>query len=88
MGRIMHTEVQEQDIRGGKLIKSYSRMEVLTPKMKFQNDYGQAVEINFENFEAILAKEQFGLIPVKLKNGKIEWIRATAYEVLEAAAEE
>ena len=38
--------------------------------MKFENDKGQAVEINFQNFEAIVGRGQVGLTPVKFKNGK------------------
>jgi hypothetical protein len=38
--------------------------------MKFENDKGQPVEINFQNFEAILRGGQFGLVPVSLKTGE------------------
>jgi hypothetical protein len=56
--------------------------------MEFENDKGQRVEISFQNFEAILRGGQFGLIPVKLKNGKVEWVRTTEEEILKAVAEE
>lgn len=56
--------------------------------MKFENDTGQMVEINFQTFEAVLRGAQFGLTPVKLKNGKQEWLKATEEEILEAAVEE
>ena len=56
--------------------------------MKFENDTGQLVEINFQTFEAVLRGGQFGLTPVKLKNGRQEWLKATEEEILEAAVEE
>ena len=56
--------------------------------MEFQNDKSEPIDINFQNFEAILTGAQFGLIPVKLKNGKVEWIRTTEEEILKAVAEE
>ena len=56
--------------------------------MQFENDKGQPVEVNFQNFEAVVSGAQFGLTPVKLKNGRQEWLRATEEEILEAAVEE
>ena len=56
--------------------------------MKFENDKGQAVEINFQNFESILPGAKDGLTPVKLKNGREEWLRAAKDEILEATVEE
>ena len=56
--------------------------------MKFENDKGEQVEINFQNFERILPSVKSGYTPVKLKNGKEEWLLATENEILEATAEE
>ncbi len=56
--------------------------------MKFINDKGEPVEINFQNFEKVLPGAKAGLTPVKFKNGKDEWIKATANEIIEATAEE
>jgi hypothetical protein len=43
--------------------------------MQFQNDKRKPVEIDVHNFEGILQGRQFGLTPVKLKNGRVEWIK-------------
>ena len=56
--------------------------------MKFVNDKGQAVEINFQNFESILPDIKPGFARVKFKNGNEEWIKAPNNEILEAAVEE
>jgi hypothetical protein len=56
--------------------------------MKFENDKGEQVEVNFQNFERILPAPKSGYTPVKLKNGKEEWLLATENEILEATAEE
>ena len=56
--------------------------------MKFENDKGEQVEVNFQNFERILPALKSGYTPVKLKNGKEEWLLATENEILEATAEE
>lgn len=56
--------------------------------MKFENDKGQPVVINFQNFESILPGATAGLTPVKLKNGREEWLKATKDEILEATVEE
>jgi hypothetical protein len=56
--------------------------------MKFENDKGEQVEVNFQNFESILPAPKSGYTPVKLKNGKEEWLLATENEILEATAEE
>ena len=56
--------------------------------MKFENDKGEQVEINFQNFQQNLPGNKPGLTHVKFKNGKEEWIRATEDEILEAAVEE
>ena len=56
--------------------------------MKFENDKGEQVEVNFQNFERILPAPKSAYTPVKLKNGKEEWLLATENEILEATAEE
>ena len=56
--------------------------------MKFENDKGDQVEINFQNFQQILTGAKPGLTPVKFKNGNEEWVRAEADEILEATVEE
>jgi hypothetical protein len=56
--------------------------------MKFENDKGQPVEINFQTFGSVLPGAKPGLTPVKLKNGKEEWIKATPDKIVEASAEE
>jgi hypothetical protein len=56
--------------------------------MKFENDKGDQVELNFQNFEKILPGDKPGYTPVKFKNGKEEWLRATHSEILEATVEE
>jgi hypothetical protein len=56
--------------------------------MKFKNENGLPVEINFQNFEKVLPGAKPGLTLVKLKNGKDEWLKATEEEILEAAVEE
>jgi len=38
--------------------------------MKFENDKGEQVEINFQNFESVLLGANPGLTRVKLKNGE------------------
>jgi len=55
--------------------------------MKFKDEEGQPVEINFQNFDQILC-EKLGFVLVKFKNGTMEWVRATTMAVLEAAVEE
>jgi hypothetical protein len=61
---------------------------VLPLFMKFKNDKGEQVEINFQNFQQNLPGNKPGLTHVKFKDGKEEWIRATEDEILEAAVEE
>lgn len=56
--------------------------------MKFENDKGEAVEINFQNFERILPGGDAGFTPVKLKDGRQVIVQATENEILEATAEE
>jgi hypothetical protein len=56
--------------------------------MKFENDKGEQVEVNFQNFERILPGPKLGYTLVKLKNGKEESLLATENEILEATAEE
>jgi hypothetical protein len=56
--------------------------------MKFENDKGEPVEINFQNFERILPGSQAGFTAVKLKNGQEICVQATENEILEATAEE
>jgi hypothetical protein len=56
--------------------------------MTFENDKGEKVEINFQNFEKILPGGKPGFTPVKLKNGQEVWVQATENEILEATAEE
>jgi hypothetical protein len=56
--------------------------------MKFENDKGEPVEINFQNFEKILPGSQAGFTHIKLKNGQEICVQATENEILEATAEE
>jgi hypothetical protein len=56
--------------------------------MKFENDKGEHIEVNFQNFERILPAPKSGYTLIKLKNGKEEWLLATENEILEATAEE
>jgi hypothetical protein len=56
--------------------------------MKIENDKGQQVEINFQNFEKILPGAKPGLTLVKFKNGREEWLKASKDEILEATVEE
>jgi hypothetical protein len=57
--------------------------------MKFENDKGQRVEINFQNFEKVLPGTKPGFTLVKLKNGREVWVKATKDEILvEATVEE
>ena len=56
--------------------------------MKFENDKGEQVEINFQNFEKILPGGKAGYTRVKLKNGQEVWLQATENQILEATAEE
>jgi hypothetical protein len=56
--------------------------------MKFENDKGELVEINFQNFERILPGGTADFTPVKLTNGQQELLQATENEILEATAEE
>lgn len=56
--------------------------------MKFTNDKGQPVEINFQNFERILPGAKACLTPIKFKDGREERVRATDDEILHATAEE
>ena len=56
--------------------------------MKFENDKGQRIEINFQNFEKVLPGTKPGFTLVKLKNGREEWVKATKDEILEATVEE
>jgi hypothetical protein len=55
--------------------------------MKFENDKGEPVEINFQNFERILPGSHAGFTAVKLKNGQKIYVQATENE-MEATAEE
>jgi len=56
--------------------------------MKFQDENGQAVEINFQTFGSVLPERRPGLTRVKLKNGKEVWVKGTKDEIVEASAEE
>jgi hypothetical protein len=67
-------------------LSNYQRCATIL--MKFENDKGEQVEINFQNFERILPAPKSGYTLVKLKNGKEESVLATENEVLEATAEE
>jgi hypothetical protein len=67
----------------------------LTPSKKklksvaFENEKGEPVEINFQNFQQIMpGGERSDLVRVKFKDGREEWVKATATAVLEAAVEE
>ncbi len=55
--------------------------------MKFENDQGELVKVNFQNFERILPGSKAGFTPVKFKNGREECVQATKNEILEATAE-
>jgi hypothetical protein len=48
----------------------------------------QTVEINFQNFEKMLPENKPGLLLVKFKDGRQEWIKATRDDILKATAEE
>jgi len=56
--------------------------------MKFENDKGEPVEVNFQNFDRILPGGKAGFTPVKFKNGEEACVQATENEILEATAEE
>jgi hypothetical protein len=56
--------------------------------MKFENDKGEPVEVNFQNFDSILPGGKAGLTPVKFKDGREECIQATENQILEATVEE
>jgi hypothetical protein len=102
MERAPRLRVYIQEITGQEIIglmakiKRYSKKDRRTDPsnskermtMKFENDKGQPVEINFQNFESILPGAKAGLTPVKLKNGREEWLKATKDEILEATVEE
>ena len=62
--------------------------DVLEKTMKFINDKGQAIELNFQNFESILPDTKDGFTRVKFKNGNEDWIKAPNNEILEATMEE
>ena len=68
--------------------RSYQRCAATLIVMKFENDKGEQVEVNFQNFERILPAPKSGYTLVKLKNGKEERLLATENEILEATAEE
>jgi hypothetical protein len=54
--------------------------------MKFENEQGEPVEIDFENFDKVLPGEKLGLTQVKFKNGTAQWIKATKDEIVQATA--
>lgn len=57
--------------------------------MTFENEKSEPVEINFQNFQQIMpGGERSDLVRVKFKDGREEWVKATATAVLEAAVEE
>jgi hypothetical protein len=57
--------------------------------MKFENNDGRWIEVNFANFDRILKDVEGELTPVKLKNDPGEyWLKASQEEILSAAAEE
>jgi hypothetical protein len=56
--------------------------------MKFENEKGELIEINFQNFERILPGGTAGFTLVRLKNGEQELLQATPNQILEATAEE
>jgi hypothetical protein len=64
--------------------KGNGSMKGPVPAMHFQNDLGNSIEINSQNFEAVLHGAQYGLTPVKFKSGTVEWIRASEEEILDA----
>ena len=51
--------------------------------MVFQNERGETVDINAGNFDLVLRGEQYGLTPVKLKSGAVEWIRASEKQIMD-----
>jgi hypothetical protein len=56
--------------------------------MKFENENGEPVEINFQTFGSVLPDTKPGLTRVRLKNGKEAWLKASKDEIVEASAEE
>ena len=56
--------------------------------MKFENENGQPVEINFQTFGSVLPESRPGLTHVRLKNGNEVWVKGTKDEIVEASAEE
>jgi hypothetical protein len=75
--------------RGGtpdlKLTPSKKRTEA----MKFENENGELVEINLQNFQEIVpGGDRSNLVHVKFKDGREEWVKATPNAVLEAAGQE
>ncbi len=55
--------------------------------MKFENDTGEPVEINFKNFKSILSTAEAGFTRVKLKDGQVVTVQATENKILEATVE-
>ena len=57
--------------------------------MKFENQDGEMIEVNFQNFERITRDVEGALTPVKLKNDtSVHWLKATQEEILAAVVEE
>ena len=57
--------------------------------MKFENQDGKMIEVNFQTFERITRDVEGSLTPVKLKDDPTEyWLKATQEEILTASVEE
>ena len=57
--------------------------------MKFENQDGRMIEVNFQTFERITRDVEGALTPVKLKKDPTEyWLKATQEEILTASVEE
>ena len=52
--------------------------------MIFKNQKDEPVEVNFRNFSHIMPGANLGLTPVKFKDGREEWLKATAEEIVKA----
>jgi hypothetical protein len=75
--------------RGGMPDLKLTPSKKRTKSVKFENDHGEAVEINSQNFQQIMpGGDRSDLVRVKFKDGREEWVKATATAVLEAAVEE
>ena len=56
--------------------------------MKFENQDGKPVEINFQNFQEILpGGDRSNFVRVKFKDGTVVAVKATAQEIADAVNE-